>query len=128
MESIQDLAHKLNGEIDEVTLLPDGSGFASMSYPLPENHWIYGDSSVEKQGEGWSYEPPPMPMRMGADDPRRREMAEALTKAAKYAVRAATMKGKNEDFDPDALIQNLIVGMLGYHTSDGLSDDEWANP
>ncbi len=31
----------------------------------------------------------------------------------------ATMKGKEQDFDPDALIQNLIVGMLGYHTPTG---------
>lgn len=30
--------------------------------------------------------------------------------------------------DPDALLQNLVVGFLGYWTNDGLSSDEWANP
>jgi hypothetical protein len=38
------------------------------------------------------------------------------------------MNGKDADFDPDALIQCLIVGFLGYYTPDGLSSDEWANP
>ena len=33
-----------------------------------------------------------------------------------------------EDFDPDAMVQNFVVGMLGYHTSDALTNDEWALP
>lgn len=43
----------------------------------------------------------------------------ALKKAGQYAVRCATENGTINDFDPDALIQNLIVGFLGYHTEDG---------
>jgi hypothetical protein len=47
-----------------------------------------------------------------------------LILAGKYAVRSATLKGTVMDFDPDALIQNLIVGFLGYYTKDGL----WTHP
>jgi hypothetical protein len=129
---IEQLADDLGGKIIDGAVLPDGSGCAVMSLPLPKNHWIYGDPLMENHGgEGesaWSYEPSPMPMRMGTDNPQRRDFVEMLTKAGRYAVRAATMKGTEMDFDPDALIQNLITGMLGYHTPDGLSDDEWANP
>jgi hypothetical protein len=38
------------------------------------------------------------------------------------------MHGQEMDFDPDALCQNLVVGLLGYHTPDGLTSDTWANP
>ena len=61
--------------------------------------------------------------RLGAKD-----FAEKIRKAGKHAVRCATMRGKEMNFDPDALLQNLVVGMLGYWTEDGLSSDEWANP
>lgn len=32
------------------------------------------------------------------------------------------------EFDAPAPLLPLIVGMVGYHTPDGLSGDEWANP
>lgn len=97
-------------KIDHAELLPDGSGFATASMPLPEDHWLYGSSQR-----------PPMSFRMGKTDPRRAEFEERLRQAGRYAVKAATMSGKDDDFDPDALIQNLIVGALGYHTSNGLT-------
>jgi hypothetical protein len=128
--AVQQITEAVGGVVTKMGALPDGSGFAIVSMPLPKDHWIYGDPEKEKDG----FEPPPMPFRMGlADGPRlnrTREMwAEALREAGKYAVRAATMKGKEMDFDPDALIQNLVVGMLGYWTPDGLDHaDEWANP
>lgn len=99
-------------KIDEVGILPDGSGFMTGTLPLPEDHWLY-----EKQLA------PPMPLRMGTDDPRRAEYNKLVSEAARYAVRAATTSGKHEDFDPDAMVQNFIVGLLGYHTPDGLSRD-----
>ena len=102
-----------------ITVLPDGSAFSVISFPLPKDHWIYGD------GE---YHFPPMPMRMGIGDPRRKEMADMLVAAGRHAVKAATMDGKEMDFDPDALIQNLVVGMLGYHTENGFSSDDFDNP
>jgi len=98
--------------------LPDGSGFSVGSLPLPKDHWLTAEG----------YNVPPMPLRMGTDNPMRNRIAEDLRAAGRYAVRGATMNGKEMDFDPDALIQNLIVGFLGYWTPSGLSSDEWANP
>jgi len=118
---IKQLAHDLGGKITEIGgPLPDGSGFACMSLPLPDNHWSIQQSEA--------YEPPPMPFRMGVG-PKRDEWAEKVRAAARYAYRSATMQGREPDLDPDALVQNFVVGLLGYWTVDGLSStDEWANP
>jgi hypothetical protein len=35
-----------------------------------------------------------------------------------------TRCGKETDFDPDALVQCMIVGMLGYHTPDGIGSED----
>jgi hypothetical protein len=118
INEIEEMANSIGGKIEEAALLPDGSGFAVMSMPLPANHWLTVD--------GWNV--PPMPFRMGTDNPDRREWVEKIRAAARYAVRASTMNGKEEDFDPDAMVQNMVIGMLGYYTPDGLSSDEWANP
>lgn len=91
-------------------VLPDGSSFFTASMPLPKTHWIY-----EETGE------PPMGMRTGTADVRRKPLEQIVRDAAKYAIKACTMNGREKDFDPDALVQNMIVGMLGYHTEDGLS-------
>jgi hypothetical protein len=112
------LAADVGGTIDSVGRLPDGSGFATMSMPLPADHWLTADHPNV----------PPMPWRCGAGLPRRRDLERDLRAAGRYAVRCATMNGKDHDFDPDALIQCLIVGALGYSTPDGLSSDAWANP
>jgi hypothetical protein len=70
-----------------------------------------------------------MPFRLGTKHPQRKQWEQMIRAAGEYAVRSATMKGKEMDFDPDALIQNLVVGFLGYFTDDGLDhDDPWANP
>ncbi len=103
-----------------VTVLPDGSAFAILEMPLPDNHWLY-----EKKND---FEVPPMLMRMGTTDPRRKEFEAALRQAGKYALRNSVFSPDEVGFDPDALLQNLIVGLLGYHTPNGLSRDEWANP
>ncbi len=139
-DMIQEIAQAAGGTINECVLLPDGSGFATMSMPLAQTHWIY-----EKGADGFSA-PPPMPFRMGSGDHvaiavfpnegwpdrsarlTRDEFAERIREAAKYAVRGATMHGQEMDVDPDALLQNLIVGLLGYWTVDGLSGDALANP
>jgi hypothetical protein len=60
-----------------------------------------------------------MPMRKG-NGPFRDQTALNIRDAARYAIRASTMNGKETNFDPDALVQNLIVGFLGYWTQDGL--------
>jgi hypothetical protein len=153
-EIVRQLAEDLGAtKLEFLPLLPDGTGGAVMSLPLREDHWIYGDRAMERkvcEPDIW-HEPPPMVFRLGTDDQasllvqrennpepfkcdppvrmRREDFAEKIRIAGRYAIRAATLKGKEMDFDPDALIQNLVVGMLGYWTTTGLSSmDEWANP
>ena len=98
--------------------LPDGSGFVEGSWPLPKHHWLYTDR----------HEPPPMPFRMGTDDPMRGMLNDMVRAAAQYAIRGATQNGREMDFDPDAMVQNFVLGMLGYHTPDALSGEDWGNP
>lgn len=102
---------------DGVTVLPDGSGFFTASFPLPKDHWLTADG----------HNVPPMPWRMKAGEGRT-TVAEKVREAAKYAIRASTANGTEQDFDPDAMVQNFVVAMLGYWTADGLSSDAWANP
>jgi hypothetical protein len=90
--------------------LPDGSGAFVASYPLPKTHWIYADHENV----------PPAFMRMGIGQ-ERTELALQIASAARYAIRASTMNGKEMDFDPDAMVQNMVVGLLGYWTEDGRS-------
>jgi hypothetical protein len=96
--------------------LPDGSVFGTLVLPLPKDHWLTQPG----------YNDPPMPFQVGTGDAElhglgREEWARRIRLAAKYAIRASTMNGKVTDFDPDAMVQNFIVGMLGYWTPDGLS-------
>lgn len=109
-----------------ITVLPDGSGCSEGVFPLPKDHWL------TKGG----YDRPPMPFRIGVSEgraadhmgPRRGELAEMVRAAGRYAIRASTLNGKSMDFDPDAMLQNLVVGMLGYFSEDGLSMDKGDNP
>jgi hypothetical protein len=136
--ALQELAAGVGGTLGPAYRLPDGSGFATMSMPLPKDHW----STVNPEEFGV----PPMPFRMGlaefavvqcfpaqsvVDRQRhltRGQFADIIREAGKYAYRASTMNGREPDLDPDALLQNLVVGLLGYWTADGLSGDAWANP
>lgn len=122
IEHVQMIANAVGGKIESAGALPDGSGFATMSMPLPVTHWIY-----TKGADGYGL-PPPMPFRMGGSHHLRLQWSEKVREAAKYAIRGATMHGQENDFDPDALLQNLIVGLFGYHTADGLSGEIWGNP
>lgn len=120
LDLVQELAHQTGGHIEEVGILPDASGFAVVSMPLPKDHWL------TKEPEAFNV--PPMPLCMGKGNPLRKPLSAALREVGRYAVRCATDNGKIEDFDPDALVQCLITGMLGYNTPTGLSKDESANP
>ena len=118
---VQRLADEVGGKLEYVSdPLPDGSGFATMSMPLPKDHWLTKDG----------YNEPPMPFRLGTEEngtnlwPQirtRQEAAEKIRVAAMYAIRASTMNGQENDFDPDAMVQNFVTGMLGYWTPNGLS-------
>lgn len=85
----------------DVTVLPDGSAFFVASYPLPKDHWLYAPVGDP---------PAPYVEDLGLD---RRAHEEKIRRAAEYAIRGATMSGKITDFDPDALVQNLLVALLG---------------
>ena len=89
----------------DCTVLPDGSAFATASFPLPSNHWLYAprgewDSARDEFAEC------PAPILTHAQ-------REAVTAAIRYAVRGATMCGKDEDFDPDAMVQNAVYALCG---------------
>jgi hypothetical protein len=83
------------------------------SFPLPKDHWIYEEI------------PAPMPLRMANNAiimislPDREikltkeEFIGIIRDIGKYAVRTSTMNGKNMDLDPDAMLQNLVIGFLG---------------
>jgi len=115
-KTIENVIKESGGTIEGEGILPDKSGFIVASYPLPETHWLY-----EEEQE------PPMPLMCGVENPIRQILTPMMIKAAKYAVRSATGHGKIMDFDPDALVQNLLVGMFGYYTKDGRSvlKGEW---
>lgn len=99
-------------------ILDDDSTFAVLSIDLPADHWLYAQQDDR----------PPMGMRLGTRHPEREDLRKRITEAGRYAIRTATMNGSLTDFDPDALIQQLVVGLIGYHTEDGLGSEEWHNP
>lgn len=132
---VRELIESSGGTVSAVSgPLPDGSGFMIGSFPLPKDHWICGNHENI----------PPMPIRMGdsvrlllggcIDDGSKdagatgcvtlsRVQVERMIRAAgRFAIRACTFNGADMDFDPDAMLQCLVVGMLGYHTPNGLSD------
>ena len=90
--------------MSEPTILPDGSGFGTMSYPLPKDHWIY----KEREYEDGAIEPNDLPAPILTHSFRRQVIA-----AIRYAVRSATNCGKEDDFDPDALVQNAVYALCG---------------
>jgi len=110
LEVVQEIARTVDGKIEEVGLFDD-HGFAIMSFDLPVDHWLYQNNP----------EPPPAPLLMGTDSPLREPLAKAIREAGKYAIRATTNSGKIDDYDPDAFLRNLVVGILGYWTPDGRS-------
>ncbi len=79
-----------------VTVLPDGSACFTMSFPLPKDHWLYAERRDDEIPS------PHLPLTL-----------ERVVAAAKFAVRGATDCGRIQDFDPDALVQNMVCAMLG---------------
>ncbi len=90
---------------DGVTILPDGSAFALASYPLPKDHWLYAPLA-EWDSARDDFADLPHPILTHAQ-------REAVVAAARYAIRGATMRGQEMDFDPDALVQNLCYALCG---------------
>lgn len=111
VDLINDLADATGGTVTEVGILPDDSGFATLSMPLGEDHWIY---ETDPLAPGYSG-PSPMPMAGNCHDPLRLILQDHLQVAARYGVRSATSCGRNDDFDPDALVRNIEIGLFGYY-------------
>lgn len=90
---------------DGATVLPDGSAFAIASFPLPSDHWLYAPREY-RDGEEEPIElPSPILSHQAHGD--------VVRAAIRYAVRSATMCGKEPDFDPDALVQNAMYALCG---------------
>lgn len=102
--AVKETSNMIGSEVECCGELPDGSGFAMVNMPLPRGHWLYAEHDNV----------PPMPFKMGTEHPSYSTIKGDVEAAAKYAIRAATLNGKIVDFDPDAMAQNFVVGMLGY--------------
>lgn len=81
---------------------------------LPADHWLH-----EAAGK------PPMGSRLGTDNAVYEERTKKLIAAGIYALRVATAH-TSQGIDPDDLILNLVIGLHGYATPDGLpvADEE----
>jgi hypothetical protein len=96
------------GIMSEAIELPDGSGVSIGSLPLPKDHWIYQSDN--------NREIPLVNLSLLEIDEAQRSVLEAeLREALKYAIRGATFNGRDENFDPDALLQNFRVAVFGYY-------------
>lgn len=111
IELIEELADATGGTVTEVGILPDDSGFAMLSMPLREDHWLYETDALAPGFSG----PAPMPMAGNCHDPLRLILQDHLQVAARYGVRSATSCGRENDFDPDALVRNVEIGLFGYY-------------
>lgn len=81
----------------------------TISIPYPADHWSKAPRTDE----------PPMLLCMGANDPRRAQIEEAIKHATRYALKTAEHHGMRGDFDWDAVVQNVIIGTVGYYTETG---------
>ena len=90
------------------TILPDGSAFAVASFPLPKDHWLYAPREYDVDAEHPKELPSPI-----LTHALRAEVVSAI----RYAIRGATMCGKETDFDPDALVQNAVYALCGPYRS-----------
>ena len=95
-------------ELSAPTILPDGSGFGILSLPLPKDHWLY----AEREYEEGALEPKDLPAPILTH-----ALRQQVIDAIRYAVRASTNCGKEDDFDPDALVQNAVYALCGQYSA-----------
>lgn len=86
--------------------LPDGSGVAFGSMPLPKDHWLTAPACELWDLIRGEMSDCPVPILT-------RELESRVKEAARYAVRAATRCGKEMDFDPDAMVQDIVYALCG---------------
>lgn len=73
---------------------------------MPKDHWLYAPSCEQWDDSRDTSADTPIPIL----DNSQRIAVEA---AIRYAIRGATMNGKEPDFDPDALVQNAAYALCG---------------
>ena len=122
-----DLETKTSTSISAVIVEDDGvTVIGTASYPLPLNHWLFVERVVDPSNV------PPMGLRVGlavpGDARYRQVLKRHVTNAVRYALRCSTKNGRLYDPDPDAIVQAVIVGLLGYNTDTGLSQFAQSNP
>lgn len=99
------------------TVLPDDSAFFTTETPLPKDHWLYSEAGT-----------PPMLLGRGVDDPEiRAELQEAVRQGVQYSLKVSGLDG-SESVDPDAIVQNAIIGIVGYFTPDGTNTTSYLKP
>ena len=116
-EFIETIADAIDGTVLEVGIHPDGeSGFATMSSPLPSDHWLY---VTDQEG----YTPRAhYPMLAGRESMARDFLGKMIVEhGGKHGVKSATSNGRDMDFDPDALVRNVELGLFGLWTDNGLT-------
>ncbi|WP_141755419.1 hypothetical protein [Burkholderia plantarii] len=104
-EALRALLTSPRAAVPGAAKLPDGSGFMVASLPLPADHWLYAPRG-EWNDERDTYAETPHPILTHAQ-------RDQVVAAVRYAVRGATMCGKESDFDPDALVQNAVYALCG---------------
>ena len=85
------------------------------SFPLPKDHWLYAPREYDVGAEHPKELPSPI-----LTHALRAEVVSAI----RYAIRGATMCGKETDFDPDALVQNAVYALCGPYRSAALAAQE----
>lgn len=122
---LEEIAEVVGGKIESVSgPLPDGSGFAVMSMPLPKDHWL------TQPGENLT--PGPLFIKLRDEALLRAPLLavslstkEVIRAAARYAIRCATANGTIQDFDPDAMVQGFERAMIGYtNTCEPIKKDD----
>jgi hypothetical protein len=75
---------------------------------LADDHWLTqpGDNV------------PPAPVLKAASDKKRAELVTAIREAGMFALRTVSENGRVAAFDPDALLQNLALALMGEAQAD----------
>lgn len=79
---------------------------------LPGNHWLFDRDEDGEIG------PPPMGHKLGTENPAYHRWVGRVEEAGRWAFKA-TVKSSTDPVDPDALIANLVIGLLGFPTPTG---------
>lgn len=118
-DMISELADGIGGTVREVGIHPGGgSGFAVLSLELPKDHWLYTTTE-----DGFT-PPAPWPLLYPGHTLAREYLSRELQPGVQYGIKTVTYNGREDDFDPDAMVNQILNGIFGVHTSTGRSTSE----